>query len=381
MQSDEVPPNEFLECAEQLVDTLCCEYDGSESHMYKGIRGIFQKAFTNFTVSSVQGAGFGTDISFLDHSGESVLNIEFKTYLEAISSDPDLQNIEYFMRTKKTAMFLITFIGCQFLQVSGAVSFKTHTGGTKTVVVPLSDPLCLKYMPWHSNHLGGIPKIAKLLHALSVGLGAFTLHPTQSSEHCTLFSLLPHLELDGSSFTYKDRIGSCQQFVFLGNIQDNLYVVKFVPQKIHTYGGDVHKALADAGLAPVLYGVQDINPFWSAIIMEYIEGENLKSVLSYGTISVSRAKDIASHLTTIIGTLHRSNFVHGDLRPENMLITSSNEIRVLDFDWAGNCGKAVYPEWVNAQIQWPKGVKPGSFITADHDSKMVSAITDQLGLS
>ncbi|KAJ7639135.1 hypothetical protein FB45DRAFT_739360, partial [Roridomyces roridus] len=35
--------------------------------------------------------------------------------------------------------------------------------------------------------------------------------------------------------------------------------------------------------------------------------------------------------------------VHGDLRPENILVHENGSVRVVDFDWAGKVGEVHYP--------------------------------------
>lgn len=61
--------------------------------------------------------------------------------------------------------------------------------------------------------------------------------------------------------------------------------------------------------------------------------------------------------------LHQRGFVHGDIRPTNIMVKKSGEsgIMLLDFDWAGAIGEARYPMNVNMQdIQRPEGA-------VDHD--------------
>ncbi len=77
------------------------------------------------------------------------------------------------------------------------------------------------------------------------------------------------------------------------------------------------------------------------IAMEYIEGEDLSELLSRGPLtperSVSIALDILEVLvkahtfqTTIEGKSHRG-IIHGDIKPRNIRITTSGQVKVLDF--------------------------------------------------
>ena len=79
-------------------------------------------------------------------------------------------------------------------------------------------------------------------------------------------------------------------------------------------------------------------------------------------------------LDGIIGKLESKNYVHGDLRSNNIMIRTnvkekSVDLRVIDFDWAGEAGQVCYPEERNREIRWPG--EAGGPIEQDHDSKIV----------
>ena len=65
--------------------------------------------------------------------------------------------------------------------------------------------------------------------------------------------------------------------------------------------------------------------------------------------------------------LHGAGFVHGDLRPNNILVTSDG-VRIIDFEWAGVAEQTVYPFFMNHfDIEWPNGATDGQPITKAHD--------------
>lgn len=65
--------------------------------------------------------------------------------------------------------------------------------------------------------------------------------------------------------------------------------------------------------------------------------------------------------------MHAKNFVHGDLRPQNIPVVD-NKVCLLDFDWAGNEGTARYPKVLNIRTAyWHSDVSPGGIITKEHD--------------
>jgi serine/threonine protein kinase len=69
------------------------------------------------------------------------------------------------------------------------------------------------------------------------------------------------------------------------------------------------------------------------ISMELLEGETIAAVLEKGPIPMERALKLAIQLTDALDAAHRKGIIHGDLKPENLLITASG-IKVLDFGLA-----------------------------------------------
>ena len=60
--------------------------------------------------------------------------------------------------------------------------------------------------------------------------------------------------------------------------------------------------------------------------------------------------------------LYDHGMVFGDLRPPNIMIIKANEVKLIDFNWAGENGQAKYPYLMSPGINWPEGVKALSFI-------------------
>jgi eukaryotic-like serine/threonine-protein kinase len=68
--------------------------------------------------------------------------------------------------------------------------------------------------------------------------------------------------------------------------------------------------------------------------MELLEGEPLSSALERSrpfAISSSYAWEIILEIGDGLAHAHARNVVHGDLKPQNIMITNSNELRILDF--------------------------------------------------
>jgi eukaryotic-like serine/threonine-protein kinase len=68
------------------------------------------------------------------------------------------------------------------------------------------------------------------------------------------------------------------------------------------------------------------------IIMEYIEGQDLKTLIKDSApLKVDRALDIAIQICAGIGYAHRAGLVHCDVKPQNILVTPDGRVKVADF--------------------------------------------------
>jgi eukaryotic-like serine/threonine-protein kinase len=68
------------------------------------------------------------------------------------------------------------------------------------------------------------------------------------------------------------------------------------------------------------------------IVMEYVEGQDLKKIIrAVGALSVERALNLAIQICAGIGFAHRANLVHADVKPQNILVTRDDVVKVTDF--------------------------------------------------
>ncbi|MBI5671486.1 MAG: protein kinase [Chloroflexi bacterium] len=68
------------------------------------------------------------------------------------------------------------------------------------------------------------------------------------------------------------------------------------------------------------------------IVMEFIEGQDLKRIIkAEGALSVDRALKLAIQICAGIGFAHRAGLVHADVKPQNILVTRGDLVKVTDF--------------------------------------------------
>src|SRR5687767_1881162 len=99
--------------------------------------------------------------------------------------------------------------------------------------------------------------------------------------------------------------------------------------------GQIHK-----GFVPEVYDHQPISTFY-AISMELVQGQALTDVIAAGPLPPRRAAGIALAICRFLKAAHRFEtdiegvhyalIVHGDLKPDHVLLLEHDEIRVLDF--------------------------------------------------
>tara|TARA_B100001013_G_scaffold301470_1_gene203027 strand:+ start:206 stop:835 length:630 start_codon:yes stop_codon:yes gene_type:complete len=85
----------------------------------------------------------------------------------------------------------------------------------------------------------------------------------------------------------------------------------------------IHKARLSRVSVPIIYHV---NPDKGEIIMEMIDGINLKDYLNNNNYNSNLFKDIGE----MIGRLHSNGIIHGDLTTSNIIIRN-NKIYLIDF--------------------------------------------------
>ena len=83
-------------------------------------------------------------------------------------------------------------------------------------------------------------------------------------------------------------------------------------------------------------GASDGRPY---IVMEFIDGETLRKVISReAPMSPERALTVFEQVAAALATAHEAGVVHRDIKPENVLIAERGQVKVADFGLARQVG-------------------------------------------
>lgn len=73
---------------------------------------------------------------------------------------------------------------------------------------------------------------------------------------------------------------------------------------------------------------------FSFIVMQYVEGETLSAKIKRGDLKPQDALDIAIQIADALSEAHAHGIVHRDIKPANIIVSPTNQIKVLDFGLA-----------------------------------------------
>jgi len=71
-----------------------------------------------------------------------------------------------------------------------------------------------------------------------------------------------------------------------------------------------------------------------AIIQQYIEGQDLASEMSQGSMAFERVADVTARISKAISFAHAKGFIHRDLKPANILLNLGGDPHIADFGLA-----------------------------------------------
>lgn len=75
------------------------------------------------------------------------------------------------------------------------------------------------------------------------------------------------------------------------------------------------------------------------LVMEFIDGANLRQVLEAGNLEPRQALEIIPHICDALQFAHDEGIVHRDIKPENILIDKKGRVKIADFGLAKLMGR------------------------------------------
>jgi serine/threonine protein kinase len=76
------------------------------------------------------------------------------------------------------------------------------------------------------------------------------------------------------------------------------------------------------------HGIESAQPF---IVMEYVDGKLLKDIIAMGPLEPAESVHIMDGILTALEYSHRAGVVHRDIKPGNIMITRTGQVKVMDF--------------------------------------------------
>ncbi len=95
-------------------------------------------------------------------------------------------------------------------------------------------------------------------------------------------------------------------------------------------------ALSHPAITHVYEIVREADADW--VVMEYVHGTSLADTLVAGVLAPGEIARIGTEIAEALGEAHRHGIVHRDIKTENVLLTPSGHVKILDFGlakWVG----------------------------------------------
>jgi serine/threonine protein kinase len=122
---------------------------------------------------------------------------------------------------------------------------------------------------------------------------------------------------------------------------DRLLALKFLPPQLTVNDTDKARFLQEAKAAaainhPNVCTIYDIKEHENQqfIVMEYVEGQTLSDRISSRSLPIEQAIEYAIQIGAALQVAHEKGIVHRDIKSDNIMISKTDQIKVMDFGLA-----------------------------------------------
>ncbi len=126
---------------------------------------------------------------------------------------------------------------------------------------------------------------------------------------------------------------------------DRIVAIKFLPSHLASSEESKKRFMQEAKAAaslnhPNIMGIYEIDEYNDSVfmVMEFVEGQTLKSYISNlktgSGIPFLKAAEWMSVISKGLKAAHENNIVHRDIKSENIMISSDEQLKIMDFGLA-----------------------------------------------
>lgn len=143
------------------------------------------------------------------------------------------------------------------------------------------------------------------------------------------YEILEHIGSGGMADVYKAKCHKLNRFVAIKVLRqeycDNDSFVRKFTREAQSTAGLIHPNIVN------IYDAGNENGI-HYIVMELVEGMTLKRYIRrYGRLSARETVDFAIQIASGLQAAHEHHIIHRDIKPQNILVTESGNVKVTDF--------------------------------------------------